>query len=147
MKRTKKPTKPGSDYTSDEVMGTATYANLIKALPSLRESDAIRLTRVELDARWTDLNRAKVNKLVEGFRGKLAALGITGKTVKIVTVTDKHGNVYYEIATTPGGAEPTRPCRKATSRRSERRWPPSVTDDRFAQPVTNGRRHRMERRI
>jgi hypothetical protein len=103
MKRTKKPTKPASAYSADEVMDTAIFANLVKTLPSLRESEAIRLTRVEIDARWTDLNRERVNKLVDGFRAKLAALGVVGKTVKIVEVTDKRGNLYYDVTTQPGG--------------------------------------------
>jgi len=103
MKRTKKPTKPASAYSSDEVKGTAIFANLVATLPSLRESEAVRLTRLELDSRWTDLNRSRVNKLIDSFRTKLAALGVVGKTVKIVTVTDKRGNLYYDVTTQPGG--------------------------------------------
>lgn len=102
-RRPKKPTKPGEAYTQAEVIETATYANLVAALPSLPPNEALRLTRLEIDARWTDLNRAKVNKAVDVFRAKLAALGVVGKTLKIVTVTDRHGNYYYDVRTEAGG--------------------------------------------
>ena len=103
MKRTKKPTKPAAAYSREEIMATAIYGNLTAALPSLAESEACRLTRAELGVKWTELNQSKVNKLVDAFRGKLAALGITGKTLKITTVTDSHGNTYYDVRSEAGG--------------------------------------------
>ena len=102
-KRTKKPKKPASAYTVSEVEETGIYQNLVAAVPSIRGSEAERLTRVEIDARWTSQNKAKVNKLVDAFRAKLEALGIEGKTLKIVTVFDRHGNYYYDVRTEAGG--------------------------------------------
>ena len=103
MARKTKPTKPASAYTVDEIKDTPIYETLVATLPSLSPRDAVRLTRAELDELWTAQNRAKVNKLVDSFRVKLAALGVEGKTVKIVTVTDGHGHVYYDVTTEAGG--------------------------------------------
>ena len=62
-RRQRKPTKPAADYSVAEVADTATYENLLETLPSLCESEAVRLTRVELDALWTAQNAGKVNRL------------------------------------------------------------------------------------
>ena len=102
-KRTKKPKKPAMSYTVAEIEETGIYQNLVAAVPSIKGTEAVRLTRVEIDARWTAQNKAKVNKLVDTFRAKLAALGIEGKTLNIVTVFDRHGNYYYDVRTEAGG--------------------------------------------
>ena len=103
MARKTKATKPAAAYTADEIRETSIYETLVATLPSLSVNDALSLTRTELDDLWTAQNRAKVNKLVDRFRVKLAALGIEGKTVKIVTVTDTQGHVYYDVTSEAGG--------------------------------------------
>jgi hypothetical protein len=101
--RAKKPTKPARLYSLDEIRATRVFQKLQEALPNLREHEAMRLARNEIQVAWDDTQRAKVNRACEAFRAKLASLGIEGKSVTLVLVTDKHGNGYYDVTSQPGG--------------------------------------------
>jgi hypothetical protein len=102
-KRKRPVAKPAHEYDADEVRETIVFERIRAAIPSLPEREVIRLARTELAARWAQKTAGRVNKLAHGFREKLAGLGIVGKTIKLVQVTDKHGHVYYEVTSEAGG--------------------------------------------
>jgi len=84
-------------------METAVYQNLVAVLPNIREVEAFKLARDEIDAMWADQTRSRVNRSCDRFRADLAKLGVVGKTIRLSLVTDAWGNYYYDVKAEAGG--------------------------------------------
>lgn len=103
MRRLRKPTKPASEYSVEEIRQTPTYLNIKDVLTSMPDAEIIRLARTELAYHWADITREKVNKLCDQFRAALSRLGVEGKTVSLTLVADDRGNYYYDVRAEKGG--------------------------------------------